>query len=601
MLKRVFFYTFLIIFIIAGYFIAFNKIFADSIFPRVECCNSFKIGALTKDQAEDLLNIFIKEIEDESFKFYAKTPEGEKQVTIDPRLIALQDPDLSRSLVNFQVKETVNYAFKIGRKGSIFSRLKKIIESHFKSTNIDFLVEIKEKEFKRILQRKFEEIEKKPINPGFKLQQGEVVLTQGKPGFSLDYDKVIKDLYHDLSLLKNEKQVLHLKKEQPKVTDSQKQTLLQKTIKISDKAPYKVFYKDKEWLIDKSNIINWLHIVSNPQVKLALKENQVKEFLKEKAKDINIPPQKGRLEIENGKVIEFKEKKRGQIVNMDQTFNSLSKNVLNSNQETKIVVDEVNPPALPEDLSNLGIDDLVGKGTSNFAGSPQNRRHNIRVGMEKLHGILIKPGEEFSLVEALGEVDKKHGFLPELVIKEDRTIPEYGGGLCQIATTMFRVALDAGLSITERRNHSYRVHYYEPPVGMDATIYIPKPDFKFINDMDHHLLLQGEIDGNNLIFKLYGTPDGRKVITGEPKVFNITEPGSPKIIKTDQLPPGERKKVESSHKGAQAVFTNTVIFANGIKRERKWHSYYKAWPEVWMVGKKEQDKVEDNNSNNETN
>ena len=76
--------------------------------------------------------------------------------------------------------------------------------------------------------------------------------------------------------------------------------------------------------------------------------------------------------------------------------------------------------------------------------------------------------EEDSLDEALALVSRRG--------------PEFGGGLCQIGTTMFRVTMNAGLPILERQNHSYRVRYYEPPVGMDVTIYEPKPDFRFRND-----------------------------------------------------------------------------------------------------------------------
>ncbi len=592
MVKRISFYILLIVFLIVSYFFVFNTLLTGYIFPKVYCCEKFNIGYLKKDQAQDLLEIFVKKIERDSFTFYAKTPKGEKQVEIDPRLIALQDPDLSRSLIDFQTEKTVDLAYKIGRTGSFLTRAKAILESYFKNKNINFIVDIQEDELKSILQRKFKYIEKKPINPGFKLQNNEIVLTPGESGYSLDYEKGIKDFYQNLQLLENKKIKLVHKKEKPKISQDQKNKLLKKAQEISEKAPYQIVFQDHSWSINSKKLLSWLEVSLNG---IRFKKEPIKEFLKECSKIINIPPQKGRLEIKNGKVVEFMKKKKGRLVEIDKTLDLLESNILKKKTQTKFVVNKVNPPSLPEDLDSLGIEKLIGQGQSNFAGSPKNRRHNIRVGADQLHGLLIKPDQEFSLVESLGEIDKEHGFLPELVIKEDRTVPEYGGGLCQIATTMFRAALDSGLPITERRNHSYRVGYYEPPIGMDATVYIPRPDLRFINDMNHHILVQAEIKGNELIFKLYGTPDGREVITSQPKVFNIKEPGPPKIIKTDQLPPGEKEKVETAHKGAEAVFTNTVIFDNGIKREKKWKSYYKAWPEVWMVGKEKESQKENNN------
>jgi len=230
-------------------------------------------------------------------------------------------------------------------------------------------------------------------------------------------------------------------------------------------------------------------------------------------------------------------------------------------------------------------------GSSNFAGSPQNRRHNIRVGSEILHGLFISPDQEFSLVQALGDIDKDSGFLPELVIKGDRTVPEYGGGLCQIGTTMFRLALNAGLPITERASHSYRVSYYEP-AGLDATIYNPRPDFRFVNDTGRHLLLQTKVDGNDLIFEFYGTDDGREVRGDGPKIYNIVPPGEPQFIETDELEPGKKRKIESAHAGAEAKYVNTIIFPNKITRKDVWISRYQPWPEVWLVGKEAEKNLE---------
>src|SRR6185369_9524297 len=109
------------------------------------------------------------------------------------------------------------------------------------------------------------------------------------------------------------------------------------------------------------------------------------------------------------------------------------------------------------DTNNLGINELVAVGESDFKGSPKNRIHNVTVGTDKFNGLIIDKGEEFSFNKYLGDVDEEHGFLPELVIKATGTVPEFGGGLCQVSSTTFRAAMNAGLTITERRNHSYAV------------------------------------------------------------------------------------------------------------------------------------------------
>ena len=193
----------------------------------------------------------------------------------------------------------------------------------------------------------------------------------------------------------------------------------------------------------------------------------------------------------------------------------------------------------------------MGKGTSNFAGSPSSRIHNIKIGSAKFHGLLIKPEEEFSFNTILGEVGPEQGYKEELVIKRDKTIPEYGGGLCQVSTTVFRAAVYSGLKITERYPHAFPVVYYSPQ-GFDATIYPPHPDFRFINDTPSHLLIQTKVEGYYLTFEFYGTDDGRKVEIDGPHQYDVKSDGSMKtklarkILRHGELV--EEKTWKSSYK-----------------------------------------------------
>ena len=247
-----------------------------------------------------------------------------------------------------------------------------------------------------------------------------------------------------------------------------------------------------------------------------------------------------------------------------------------------------------ETINDLGIKEIIGTGHSSFRGSPKNRRHNIRTGAEAVNGTLIKPGEEFSLIKTLGEINKETGYLPELVIKDNKTIPEYGGGLCQIGTTLFRATIASGLPVTQRRNHSYRVSYYEP-AGTDATIYDPWPDYRFINDTKKHILIQYRIEGDDLYFDFWGTKDGRIATSTYPTIYNITRPEAEKIIETLDLKPGEKKCTEHAHNGADAYFDYKVEYSKNnppldkedekdLIRETRFKSHYSPWREVCLLG-----------------
>lgn len=187
-----------------------------------------------------------------------------------------------------------------------------------------------------------------------------------------------------------------------------------------------------------------------------------------------------------------------------------------------------------ETLAQLGITELIGTATTNFRGSPKNRIYNINRAVQDFDGIVIDAGATFSFVDHLGEVDGEHGYLPELVIKNNKTEPEFGGGICQVSTTVFRAALQSGLKITERRNHAYPVQYYKP-YGMDATIYIPKPDLQFKNNTPGAILLVPEISGTTLTFSMYGTRDGRTTAIDGPHILESNPDGSMKTVFTQTV------------------------------------------------------------------
>jgi vancomycin resistance protein YoaR len=164
-------------------------------------------------------------------------------------------------------------------------------------------------------------------------------------------------------------------------------------------------------------------------------------------------------------------------------------------------------------------------------------------------------------------------------------VPEFGGGLCQVSSTLFRAAMSAGVKIIERQNHKYRVSYYEPPVGMDATIYDPAPDFKFANNYGTHILIKSKIEKTKITFELYGTKDSRVVEMSEPELYDLVDPGPPVLVESDTLPAGQKKQIEKAHQGASAKFNYKVTKDGKALQERTFVSKYVPWPEKWLIGK----------------
>lgn len=270
-----------------------------------------------------------------------------------------------------------------------------------------------------------------------------------------------------------------------------------------------------------------------------LHPERLREYLEKIAQEINREPVNAKFELSTVKevlrVTQFATPERGLTLSIDTSAEKIAQAITVGDTTVPLAV-TVRQPAItqPADLEKLGITELIASGESDFAGSPRNRIHNITVGAARYHGLLIVPGEEFSFNEHLGPVTAATGFKPELVIKKNVTTPEYGGGLCQVSTTAFRAAVQAGLKITARRAHAYAVRYYGTP-GFDATIYPNYTDLRFQNNTPGHILVQTKIEGTRLVFSFYGTPDGRTVEIDGPHPYNRRPDGSVKATLTQRV------------------------------------------------------------------
>jgi vancomycin resistance protein YoaR len=248
-------------------------------------------------------------------------------------------------------------------------------------------------------------------------------------------------------------------------------------------------------------------------------------------------------------------------------------------EETPPAVDVADP-----ELRAVGIRELVTVGESDFTGSPSNRKNNIQIGLGKFNGHLIPQGAEFSFNEVLGPVTPKEGYRKELTILGERTLPEYGGGLCQVSTTVFRGIFKAGFPITARRNHSFAVRYYAPP-GTDATIYPPSIDLRFKNDSDGALLLQTLTEGDHAYVLTYGTAlRDRTVELVGPFVWDIVEPPEDRTAYTTEIPEGERRIVGTAVPGLKAMWYRYTAFRDGREKVEPFFSQYEARPNFEEIG-----------------
>ena len=343
-----------------------------------------------------------------------------------------------------------------------------------------------------------------------------------------------------------------------------------------------------EWNLKLSDHLNWI-IPSDES--FTLNDTAFYSYLRDEiAPEVEIEAQPVSISLVDGNYHFEGSARNGRMIAYEATLLEVEA-MINSEETAPVVlsINEVEPEiTVPEELALLGVTDLLGFGYSNFSGSPTARVYNVNHGMELFNGTMLAPGEEFSFTTLMGDIDAANGWYPELVIKGDETIPEYGGGLCQVSSTMFRAALLTGMPITRRKNHSYAVSYYAYPdgYGLDATIYDPYPDFRFINDTTGHMLIQGYTDGVEAYFVFYGTSDGRSVTMEKGDAYGYNSIAAPQITYTDELAPGVRVLEEYAHTGFKIDWWRTIYYADGTESEREnFHSNYQARPAKYSEGR----------------
>lgn len=352
------------------------------------------------------------------------------------------------------------------------------------------------------------------------------------------------------------------------------------------------------WAITTKNMADWMDVARDDKDNLIfiLNEFEVKKYLDILRYEIELPPQDAKFSISpEGKVAEFQASKSGTKLNFDKSYTDINTAFKERNyhpataiKTVSLTMDSVEPTTKNADSNNLGIAEIIGSGFSTFYDSHSTRIKNIANAVKRLNGTIIEPGEVFSAIKYAGPFTIENGFLPEAVIKGREIKDEVGGGMCQIGTTLFRMAMNSGMDIVQRSNHSLVVSYYADPTnhnpGTDAALYEPSIDLKFLNDTGSHLLLQTEIDyvQQKLIFTLWGKPDGRKGWYDPPKVSRWINSGEPETVLTTKLPYAN-KNCQPAYRGAVASFIYHRVAPTGELIDRVFDSYYRPLPQICMI------------------
>ena len=295
----------------------------------------------------------------------------------------------------------------------------------------------------------------------------------------------------------------------------------------------------------------------------------------------------GQLELLKSAVV-------GRELNIPNSITKINQEVAQGNHSIELAFDIQQPQVLDTATgADLGITELVQATTTYFYGSDAARKTNIRTSAEQYHGLLVAPGETFSMVDHIGDISLDNGYAEAWIIYGDQTIKGVGGGVCQVSTTLFRNAFFAGFPIVERHYHSYRVYYYEQNMwggtdeslaGLDATVYAPLVDLKFMNDTPYWLLMETYVYDNEIQWKFYSTSMNRVVDWNTTGLTNIKEAPEPKYVENDELPKGQIKQIDFEADGADITVYRTVYQDGQVYIQDNFVTHYTPWQAVYECG-----------------
>ncbi len=574
--------------------------YSGTIFPNTMVAG-VNVGGLDEAAAEALLVEKIRSFEQAPMSVI---------VAGTPVMLSPSDVDAS-----YDAAVTVAAAYAVGRSGDGVNRVLAQLRAAFRPTDIPLSVTYSSEALTKFLDDVGHRLNDEAANAGVEYRKGRVVVTPEHAGNQFNrilLEQVLTEAL-DAATPPPVDLTFPLQPFQPSIHAADIQQLLP-IISVVVSRTITLTFEELSFTITPDQLTEWVQLTSvsagsrtsvegffesTGAVLIDADRGKITAYAKTLADEIAREPVDARLSIQNGKATVFAAAQDGRALEEAATVQAVADVLLQRRTSAKtgtvirpasvpLPVTITKPTVTSSTVDDLGIKELIGTATTDFTGSPDNRVHNIGTGLKYLNGWLVKPSDEFSTVKALGAVDGSTGYLPELVIKENKTIPEFGGGLCQVSTTLFRSVMNAGLPITERQNHSYRVVYYERGIGpgLDATVYLPRPDFRFKNDTPGWILIQGAIKGKNLTFELYGTSDGRTASIDGPHTLSTT-PAPPTVYETNSaLAPGEQKEVGHAHPGATTTATYTVTRAGEVINQQTFLSKYKAIAAIIQEGPK---------------
>ncbi|MCJ7512046.1 MAG: VanW family protein [Anaerolineales bacterium] len=484
-------------------------------------------------------------------------------------------------------------ALVLGRQGSLRQQL--VDQSHAWAQGVDLPLAVifDQRTATAYLQRAAAEIDRPPVEAALHLQGQQIESTPGSVGRLLDIPGALAALEPAFALQQDVGVVLPVLETRPRILDAEADAALARTL-LSRPLVLKAEGAGP-WTLEPAALASMLEFTPSgdpARVALSLSPGMLSAFLDELAPDLERKPENARFIFnDDARQLDLlREAVIGRSLDTQASILAIEQAINRGESEASLVF-HIQEPAVGSDATanSLGITENVVAVSTYFSGSSEGRIQNIKTAASQFHGLLIAPGETVSMAELLGDISLDNGYTEALIIYGNRTIQGVGGGVCQVSTTLFRAAFFGGYPILERNPHAYRVLYYEqgprsPGPGMDATVFVPRVDFKFQNDTPYWLLMETYLYGEQLLWKFYSTSDGRGVEWSSSGPNNVEEAPKPLYRENEDLKKGKIKQVDYEADGMDIAVYRTVTRQGEALYQDTIKTHYLPWRAIYEFG-----------------
>lgn len=437
--------------------------------------------------------------------------------------------------VRVDAAATAEAAWRFGRDENPAQAATAQLRAAVAGARLRAVVTVNDAALDRFIAHYFADAETPKREPALVWRDGAPTVAPGATGRLIDRRRAKAALRQMGERLAAEPLVFTLVSVAPTLPDRASEAARKHVEAILAAAPYTLVAGTRTVTVDRDLLRAWLTF---SDLTVDIDRSTVEELLAALAPTVNRPATNAVLDVQDNALLEAQPSREGTRLLIAENTERIREHLLASRPDPLALAFAIEPATVnSERVRELGATTRLARAETDFSGSPPSRIHNIKVAAAKFNGLVIQPGTSFSFNDTIGPIDASTGYEFALVIKSGKTIPEYGGGVCQVSTTLFQAATKAGLEIVKRFPHAYPVRYYGAP-GFDATIYPGGPDLEFRNDTGTPILIQMRVARTKLIVDLFGAPDGREVLIAGPYEFDRQPDGAVKARLTQTVKRG---------------------------------------------------------------